>query len=240
MNMKERDLGEAVEQRRFFEVVDVPSSEQDEGTRDMTPLLPFVISGGKNTERYYFIHISHLTEYKFKIVPEYFGDESNYTEIFPKRIKGILEKNIDAKVFCVFDWDTIFNNDDNLAKHKAFENEIQVDIDNGKVILCPSMPSIEYWFLLHFQNYTELIKTNGNAIGVLAPHIKAWFSSDKRLSKILKSEKHIKSPHWVENLCADGKLELAIQRAENNINTAKENNDLDNQSYTYVYKLFKL
>ena len=239
--MKERELGETIEQKRFFEAVPAsPLPEQDEGKRDMGPLYPFLISGGRNTERWYFVHINDITDYKFNIIPEYFGDESNYTEVFPKRIKGILEKNIDAKVYCVFDWDTIFNNDDNLAKHKAFENEIQADIDNGKVILCPSMPSIEYWFLLHFQNYTELIKTNGNAIGILAPHIKTWFSSDKRLSKILKSEKYIKFPHWVENLCADGKLELAIQRAENNINTAKENNDLDNQSYTYVYKLFKL
>ena len=239
--MKERELGETIEQKRFFEAVPAsPLPEQDEGKRDMGPLYPFLISGGRNTERWYFVHINDITDYKFNIIPEYFGDESNYTEVFPKRIKGILEKNIDAKVYCVFDWDTIFNDNDNLAKHKAFENEIQADIDNGKVILCPSMPSIEYWFLLHFQNYTELIKTNGNAIGILAPHIKTWFSSDKRLSKILKSEKYIKFPHWVENLCADGKLQLAIQRAENNINTAKENNDLDNQSYTYVYKLFKL
>ena len=238
--MKERELGETIEQKRFFDAVPAsPLPEQDEGKRDMGPLYPFLISGGTNTERWYFVHINDITDYKFNIIPKYFGDESNYTEVFPKRIKGILEKNIDAKVYCVFDWDTIFNNDDNLAKHKAFENGIQADIDNGKVILCPSMPSIEYWFLLHFQNYTELIKTNGNAIGILAPHIKTWFSSDKKLSKILKSEKYIKSPHWVENLCADGKLELAIQRAENNINTAKENNDLDNQSYTYVYKLFK-
>ena len=239
--MKERELGETIEQKRFFEAVPAsPLPEQDEGKRDMGPLYPFLISGGTNTERWYFVHINDITDYKFNIIPKYFGDESNYTEVFPKRIKGILEKNIDAKVYCVFDWDTIFNNDDNLKKHKAFENEIQADIDNGKVILCPSMPSIEYWFLLHFQNYTELIKTNGNAIGILAQHIKTWFSSDKKLSKILKSEKYIKSPHWVENLCADGKLELAIQRSENNINTAKENNDLDNQSYTYVYKLFKL
>ena len=238
--MKERELGETIEQKRFFEAVPAsPLPEQDEGKRDMGPLYPFLISGGRNTERWYFVHINDITDYKFNIIPKYFGDESNYTEVFPKRIKGILEKNIDAKVYCVFDWDTIFNNDDNLKKHKAFENEIQADIDNGKVILCPSMPSIEYWFLLHFQNYTELIKTNGNAIGILAPHIKTWFSSDKKLSKILKNKKHIKSPHWVEKLCSDGKLELAIQRAENNIITAKENNDLDNQSYTYVYKLFK-
>ena len=238
--MKERELGETIEQKRFFDAVPAsPLPEQDEGKRDMGPLYPFLISGGTNTERWYFVHINDITDYKFNIIPKYFGDESNYTEVFPKRIKGILEKNIDAKVYCVFDWDTIFNNDDNLAKHKAFENEIQTDIDNGSVILCPSMPSIEYWFLLHFENHTQLIKNNGNAIGFLAPHIKSWFSSDKKLSRILKIEKYIQSPHWVENLCADGKLELAIQRAENNINTAKENNDLDNQSYTYVYKLFK-
>ena len=209
----------------------------------MGPLYPFLISGGRNTERWYFVHINDITDYKFNIIPKYFGDESNYTEVFPKRIKGILEKNIDAKVYCVFDWDTIFNDNDNLAKHKAFENEIQADIDNGKVILCPSMPSIEYWFLLHFQNYTELIKSCGRKLqSLLTPHMMPYFpNSNKKLLNLLKDEDYIgkDKKHWVENLCADGKLELAIQRAENNINTAKENNDLDNQSYTYVYKLFK-
>ena len=91
--MKERDLGESVEQKRFFETVDVPSTEQDEGTRDMGPLYPFLISGGKNTERWYFAHINDITDYKFNIIPKYFGDESGYTEVFPNRIKSILEKN---------------------------------------------------------------------------------------------------------------------------------------------------
>ena len=200
--MKERELGETIEQKRFFEAVPAsPLPEQDEGKRDMGPLYPFLISGGTNTERWYFVHINDITDYKFNIIPKYFGDESNYTEVFPKRIKSILEKNIDAKVYCVFDWDTIFNDNDNLAKHKAFENEIQADIDNGKVILCPSMPSIEYWFLLHFQNYTELIKTNGNAIGILAPHIKTWFSSDKKLSKILKRKIYQVPSLGRESLC---------------------------------------
>ena len=241
--MKERDLGESVEQKRFFETVDLPSTVQDEGTRDMTPLLPFVVSGGQNTERYYFIHISNLTDYKFKIVPEYFGDESNYTEVFPKRIKGILEKNTDAKIFCVFDWDTIFDNEDNLNKHKAFESEIQTDIDNGSVILCPSMPSIEYWFLLHFENHTQLINSCGRKLqSLLTPYMMPYFpNSNKKLLNLLKDEGYIGNgkSDWVEKLCSDGKLELAIERAETNINIAKENNELDNQSYTYVYKLFK-
>ncbi len=238
--MEKRELRETIEQKRFFDAA--PASalpEQDEGKRDMGPLYPFLISGGKNTERWYFAHINDITDYKFNIIPKYFGDESGYTEVFPNRIKSILEKNADAKIFCVFDWDTIFDNETNQEKHRVFEEELQSEIENGTVILCPSMPSIEYWFLLHFENHTNLIKDNGNAVGFLAPYIKSWFTSEKKLSKILKSEKYIQSSHWVKELCADGKLQLAIQRAEENINAAIKNGNLDNQSYTYVYKLFK-
>ena len=238
--MEKRELRETIEQKRFFQAV--PASalpEQDEGKRDMGPLYPFLISGGKNTERWYFAHINDITDYKFNIIPKYFGDESSYTEVFPNRIKSILKKNADAKIFCVFDWDTIFDNETNQEKHRVFEEELQSEIENGTVILCPSMPSIEYWFLLHFENHTNLIKDNGNAVGFLAPYIKSWFTSEKKLSKILKSEKYIQSSHWVKELCADGKLQLAIQRAEENINAAIKNGNLDNQSYTYIYKLFK-
>ena len=238
--MKERELGEVIEQKRFFNAAPESSlPEQDEGKREMGPLYPFLISGGRNTERWYFAHINDITDYKFNIIPKYFGDESSYTEVFPVRIKGILEKNTDAKVFCVFDWDTIFNNETNQEKYRAFEEELQPEIESGTVILCPSMPSIEYWFLLHFKNHTNLIKNNGNAVGILAPYIKSWFPSEKKLSKILKNKKYIQNSYWVKELCSDGKLQLAIQRAEENINAAIEKNELNKQSYTYIYKLFK-
>lgn len=46
--MEERVLGEAIEQKRFFDTAPAPSlPEQDEGKRDMGPLYPFLISGGK-------------------------------------------------------------------------------------------------------------------------------------------------------------------------------------------------
>ena len=240
--MKERELGEAIEQKRFFDTLPAPSlPEQDEGKRDMGPLYPFLISGGKNTERWYFAHINDITVYKFNIIPQYFGDESSYTEVFPNRIKSVLEKNADARIFCVFDWDTIFDNETNKEKHRAFEEELQSEIENGTVILCPSMPSIEYWFLLHFENHTDLIKTCGKKLqSLLSPHMMPYFiGSDKKLLNLLKDESYIENGEWVKELCADGKLQLAIQRAETNINKAIENGDLDNQSYTYVYKLFK-
>ena len=63
--MKERELAEVVEQQQYFEAVPAPSPEEDEGTRDMGSLYPFLISGGTNTERYYFTHINDTTEYKY-------------------------------------------------------------------------------------------------------------------------------------------------------------------------------
>jgi len=50
--MKERELAEDIKQQQYFEAVPAPSPEEDEGTREMGPLYPFLISGGTNTERY--------------------------------------------------------------------------------------------------------------------------------------------------------------------------------------------
>ena len=241
MNMTERELAEVVEQQQYVESVEAPSPEQDEGTREMGPLYPFLISGGTNTERYYFTHINSTTEYKFIIKPEYFGDESNYTEVFPKRIKEILDTNTDAKVFCVFDWDTIRGHQKNLKKHEDFVNLYKSEIENGSVVICPNMPSIEYWFLLHFENYTDLIKTCGTKLQkLLSPYMMPFFPGvKKKLLSLLKSEEYIKDPSWVKNLCSDGKLDNAIKRAEDNIKAAIKVDDLENQSYSYVYKVFK-
>ena len=238
--MEERDLAEVVEQQQYFEAVPAPSQEEDEGTRDMGPLYPFLISGGTNTERYYFTHINDTTEYKFNIRPKYFADESNYTEAFPKRIKEILNANTDPKIFCVFDWDTIYGIDAKIKKHEDFEKQFRTEIDNGNVVICPSMPSIEYWFLLHFEDKTDLLKDYRAISNILAPYIKPCFADPtKNLKKLLKQEKYLQDSTWVKNLCSDGKLDAAIKRAEDNIKAAEEAGDLANQSYSYVYKAFK-
>ena len=238
--MKERELAEIIEQKQYFEDVSAPSPEEDEGTRDMGPLYPFLISGGTNTERYYFTHINDTTEYKFNIRPKYFADESNYTEAFPKRIKEILNANTDPKIFCVFDWDTIYGIDAKIKKHEDFEKQFRTEIDNGNVVICPSMPSIEYWFLLHFEDKTDLLKDYRAISNILAPYIKPCFADPtKNLKKLLKQEKYLQDSTWVKNLCSDGKLDAAIKRAEDNIKAAEEAGDLANHSYSYVYKAFK-
>lgn len=241
--MKEREIAEGVEQRPYFKSVPAAlasETEQDDGTREMGELYPFVISGGSNTERYYFTHINDKTDFKFNIRPRYFGDESNYTEAFPKRIQEVLKGNYDAKIFCVFDWDAVYGNETRLKSHKAFADQFSVEISSGAVTLCPSMPSIEYWFLLHFVDYTGLMKSYGVAANRLAPYLKPCFpDSTKPLKKLLKTEKCLKEPAWVENLCAEGKLATAIERAEKNIKAAVEAGKLEEQSFSYVYKAFK-
>ncbi len=237
--MGKRGLGEDIEQR-YFEAVPIPFAEMDDGMREMGS-YPFVISGGKNTEHYYFKHISERTNYKFIIKPEYFGDESNYTEVFPKRISKILGRNNDAQIFCVFDWDTVRGHKKNLEKHQAFVNQFKTEMDSGTVVVCPSMPGIEYWFLLHFENYTDLITSCGRKMQtLLTPYMMPYFpESKKKMLNLLKSEEYINKTEWVEKLCADGKLDTAIKRAEDNINAAITAGELENQSYSFVYKVFK-
>lgn len=237
---KGRELAESAVRQKYFEAAQAPSPELDEGMRELGELFPFLISGGTNTERFYFTHINDITKYKFNIRPQYFGDESNYTEAFPKRILEVLGANDNARIFCVFDWDTVYGNEANLKKHEAFEAQFKEEIVNGTLTLCPSMPSIEYWFLLHFEDSTKLLKNYGKVAGVLDKYIRACFPDPSRpLNKLLKKEEYLKDSTWVENLCSDGKLEQAIERAERNIAAALGSGTLDQQSYSFVFKAFK-
>lgn len=240
--MARRELRESAEHRPYFAIGQPVSPEADTGTREMAPLQPFVISGGRNTERYYFIHLAKVTPYKFTVKPEYFSDESNYTVAFPKRINEILSGNPDAKVYCVFDWDAVRGNAKNLAKHEAFEKQFSGQIANGSVVICQSMPCFEYWFLLHFTNHTELLKSYPKVTNLLAPYMKGCFPAavaSVKFKKLIKGEKYLEDETWVKNLCSGGKLDDAILRAESNVASAMANGDLEQQSYTYVFRIFK-
>lgn len=237
--MPQRELAAEAVSNRYFESDHFPSSSE-EGSREMGPLYPFLISGGSNTERFYFTHINDTTDYKFNIRPRYFADESNYTEAFPKRISEILKDNPDARIFCVFDWDTICFDEKRRRKHQEFEKRFLHEISKGTLVLCPSMPSIEYWFLLHFENHTELLKSYAKVSNRLAPYKTILFpATPEKLKKLLKKEVYLKDPSWVKRLCADNRLQTAIERAEANITAAEEAGNLDEQSYSFVYKTFR-
>lgn len=238
--MEERILEEEVVDSYFKKSGEELPAEEPEGSRELRPLPPFIVSGGRNTERFYFMHISNLTEYKFRIVPEYFGNESNYFEVFPERIKRIIDNDEDARVFCVFDWETVRDNETNERKHKTFMDLLKNSIDSGRIKICPSMPCFEYWLLLHFENVTTLFRSYSDVASRLAPYIKACFPrSGASLKKLLKREKYLLDSAWVKNLIGEGRLQNAISRAKGNIALALARGTLEEESYSYVYEVFE-
>lgn len=72
------------------------------------------------------------------------------------------------------------------------------------VIFCDSLPSVEYWFLLHFQN-TNKYFIDSKAVEM---ELKSFLSNYDKKTVFLEKER------WVSILCGDNKLENAIQRAK--------------------------
>ena len=235
--MASRELKDTHE-AHYFAPSAPPPVEKDKGVRDMFPLAPFVISGGRNTERYYFIHVNDLSvKHKFNIRPKYFGDESAYMDVFPQRIEEILRKNADAKIFCVFDMDTVYKYG-MMGRHKEFVASLGKEIESGQVVLCDSMPSFEFWLLLHFVDYNGLLKNYSEVSQELAPYIKPYFEeSTKALKKLLKSEKYLQDSNWVRRLLDEGRLEQAVERAKACLSRALEKED--QHSYSNVFKIFE-
>lgn len=73
--MARRKLAKEAKPKKYF-ISHVASVGSDRGTRELLPSLPYIISGGRVTERYYFLHVSKESERKFKVIPEFFGKES--------------------------------------------------------------------------------------------------------------------------------------------------------------------
>ena len=204
-----------------------------QATRELRTPIPVGIGAGI-TEKFYLQHLRDQKGYKLKLLPRFFGSDNAYD--MDKLVSNVLAGG--AKVICVYDKDVTQWNEEQKRRLTEFEQKYA---GAEGVVLCPSMPSIEYWFLLHFEDYTGLIKSCGKKLQkLLSPYMAPYFPlADKKLINLLKDKKYIEKSDWVENLCSDGKLDAAIKRAEDNIKAAEEAGDLANQSYSYVYKAFK-
>lgn len=227
-------------QSAHFKKTQEATDKIESGFKELRPLDPFVISGGQNTEQYYFKKVSALTKYHFNILPRYFGKESQFTETFPQWINAIINQDPEAKVYCIFDIDTIVSNKSNQEKYTAFLKSISAYTNSGKVTLCPSMPCFEYWLLLHFEDTTKLMKTNAAVSSYLSNHMKSLFpKSNKAFSKMMKSQKYLEALDWEALICTNENLERAISTAKQNYEEGLENKTLDKQSYTLVFKAFE-
>lgn len=177
--------------------------------------LSITIIGEGITEQYYFTHIRTILGYHFTIKPYYFSVTS-LVEIDKKIAESIQDGGF---AIAVFDADVANRND--VEKKKLYS--IRKKYSKKKnVLLCDSLTSIEYWFLLHFENTNKFFKDSAATEAELKKHIPDYE----------KKKKFLQNVKWVEDLCAEGKCAKATHRAAEF--------GMEGESYSNIYKAFEL
>jgi hypothetical protein len=134
-----------------------------------------------------------------------------------KKIEDLLRS--DVFVICVFDADVSSRNESERKRLEQLQNKYR---NHKNLLFCTSLPSIEFWFLLHCVDTGRYFKDAKEVELALRKYIQEY----EKTAIFLEKEK------WVRNLCSDNKLALAIQRAR------KYGEDAG--AYSNVYKVFEI
>lgn len=158
--------------------------------------IPTIIGAGI-TEQWYFTHLKALRGYRVKIRPRFFGTET--AAGLDKKIEEVLRD--EGIAICVFDADVSTWNEAERKKLAALQKKYE---ENASVVLCDSMPSIEYWFLLHFRHTTRHFGTSKAVIKELKKYIPRYD----------KTEQFLSNQRWVEEMSGEGRQEQACEYAD--------------------------
>jgi|SRR5574344_455113 hypothetical protein len=189
-------------------------ARKTEQRKALKPSRICIIGEGK-TEFYYFSHLRSLYQFNYEIKPHFFR-QTSIKEI-NKRIIEVIEG--DAIAVCVFDADVSERNE---KEKKILKNLCRRYESKENVIICDSLPSIEFWFLLHYSKTNKYFMNSK--------------SVEKELRKFInqyeKKEDFLKKRKWVDDMCNEGKLESAKKNAESFSN--------EDGSYSNIYRIFKI
>lgn len=183
-------------------------------TRQKRPQIPTIIGAGI-TEQWHFTHLQRLKDYRVKIRPRYFGTET--ANGIGKKIEEVLRD--DGIAICVFDADVSSWNEAERRKWDSIRKKYK---NSNSVVLCDSLPSIEYWFLLHYENTNRYFGTSKSVTEELRNFVPQYD----------KSEKFLQQEKWVADMIDGDRLEEARNRAE----TLGTNGE----SYTNVHKAISI
>lgn len=173
----------------------------------------FIVGEGI-TEQYYFAHLKQLRKYSCSVKPRFFGKTS--IDEISRTVSKLLMGGV--SVICIFDADVSVRDAIENEKLNKFKRKYQ---KNELVTICDSLPSIEFWFLLHF------VKTN--RLFVNSKSLK------KELKKYLpnydKTENYLKNITWVEQFI--NQLDFACLNA-------KAINQTQGCSYSNIFRSIEL
>lgn len=180
------------------------------------------IIGEGLTELYYFKHLKEIFHYTCTIKPRFC--DNTCVKQMDDTIAQLVAENV--KVICVFDADTSSRNPEEDQVLQELKLKYKA---NRNVLLCDSMPSIEYWFLIHFIETRASLPTSKDAIRLLKKHIRDYSKTKKFLEKkqwvetmSLKSGSIKNARKWAalapKESISYSKINKAIDLLENNTN----------------------
>lgn len=144
--------------------------------------------------------------------PRFFGQEDIFQ--LTKKVESVIQDG--GVAIAVFDADVASWDEKERIKLDAFRKKYG---KNENVIICDSLPSIEYWFLLHFADIHRLFPTSQSVCKELEKHLDGYD----------KNEEYLSREKWVRQLCESGNMTTAMERAK----VCNEN-----QSYTNLPLVF--
>jgi hypothetical protein len=162
-----------------------------------TPKTPVITVIGEGiTEQFYFRHIRSIFGYRYVLKPYFFGSTS--LKQMERKIVEVVEGN--GIAVCVFDVDVAQRDEAEQRKLKRLFHKYG---RKPNVVFCESMPSIEFWFLIHYQN-TNRHFTDAAAVET---ELRKFLEGYEKTGRFLERDR------WVKELCRDEKLSTAMDRA---------------------------
>lgn len=171
--------------------------------RTLRDPIPIIIGEGL-TERSYFKGLCELMGYQAKMCKSSFSYQN---------IKGIdkaIEKALDDERPVIAVFDTDITQWDNGAKKRLnrlrekYEKHNKSEEDNEVVMLCDSLPSIEFWFLLHYKECGRVFRRSDEVLKELKKYMPNF---DKCTSFLDRKD-------WIAELCSGEKMAEAIRRSK--------------------------
>ena len=167
-----------------------------------------VLIGAGPTEKAYIEHLTHINGYRIETHPRFCKNDTPY--YMDKFVQRVLED--EGMAVCLYDED---ESERSAKIQQKLDEFVAKYRNNPNVMLCGSMPSIEYWFLLHYEKTNRYYGTSKRVIKALNKHM-----------EFEKTERFLLKSGWVETLLADGRMQQAMRNADE-LGT-------DGESYTHI------
>ncbi len=198
----------------------------------------YIITEGQ-TEKWYLIHLRNADKLKFTFPDPISVNGGDYLTKIAEEIdkQSAIPR---SKIICIFDVDRFHNSQAEFVNYQKFVEKYKV------VNIFNNMPSVEYWFLLHFMSKPiSKFFSKTELLGELTK----FKPFENKSEQELKSDTFLAQVNWFNVLCGNSFVNLtkAINFAKIIARTTS-NNRMDkvkaptgcSVSYSDMYKLFDL